>query len=272
MAYDNPRRTRDTNGLIAEVIFSHRSPLWKNRVSILTEGKEDANIYSELFNDMTTKIFISNGFNQLQKALKTLSAQFDDIIGIRDADYCHLTGKYSSVKNLFFTDFHDIEMTMFHTSSLLLTVFTKYGKQDKLNKIWEKSIKLASYTGYIRWYYRDNKIDTSTKFSLFDHSGLNIDNWDENRLVAKINSKIQTAISPQIINTFIEQHKTEDIYNLCNGHDMTTLIMLALKINKGKFINDVIAVFKDSGFIHTKLYQDLLNWQNKTGHKLFEAA
>jgi hypothetical protein len=272
MAYSNPRRTRDTNGLIAEVVFSRRSPLWRSRVSILTEGKEDANIYSELFNDTTTKIFISNGFNQLQKALKTLSDQFDDIIGIRDADFCHLTNEYPNVKNLFLTDCHDIEMTMFHTGSLLLTVFTKYGKEDKFNKTWAKSIKLASFTGYIRWYYRDNKIDTSAKFSLFDHSGLNIDNWDEDRLIAKINSKMQAAISLQIIHTFIEQHKTEDIYNLCNGHDIATLIMLALNVNKSRFLNDIIAVFKDSRFKETKLYHNLLDWQNKTGYILFEAA
>jgi hypothetical protein len=270
MAYNNPRRTRDTHGLINEVISSHNSPLWKNRVSILVEGKDDENVYSELFNDKTTKIFTSNGFNQLEKALEALNARFDDTIGIRDADYCHLTGRYPAVKNLFLTDCHDIEMTILHVDSLPLTVVTKYDKQEIINVIWGESVKIASFVGYIRWYYQSNKIDTSTKLKLFSNDGININNWSEQEIINKANSKMLMPIKPADIRSFINQNKTDDIFNLCNGHDMIILIVLGLKVNKGMFLNDIIEVFKKSGFKKTKLYHNLLGWQNNTGYKLFD--
>jgi hypothetical protein len=269
MVYSNPRRTRDTHGLINEVISSHNSPLWKNRVSILVEGKDDENIYAELFNDKTTKIFTSNGFNQLEKALEALNARFDDTIGIRDADYCHLTGRYSTIKNLFFTDCHDIEMTILHAESLLFTVVTKYDKQENINVIWDESVKIASFVGYIRWYYQNNKIDTSTKLKLFSNDGININNWSEQKIINKVNSKMPMPIKSEDITPFINQNKTEDIFNLCNGHDMIILITLGLKVNKSGFLNDITAVFKKSGFKETKLYHDLLSWQNNTSYILF---
>jgi hypothetical protein len=48
------------------------------------------------------------------------------------------------------------------------------------------------------------------------------------------------------------------------------MIMLGLKVNKGGFLNDIIEIFKKSGFKETKLYYNLPDWQNNTGYKLFE--
>ena len=151
------RNNVDANDKIVDIRLSLRSDVGSKMVWILVEGEDDCRIYPHFFDDAKTKVeFVNGGKGQLLIALNTLSAETEQVIGIQDADFLHLEKSDPMVKNLFYTDCHDVEIMMLKFDNVIRSLFSEYLMNEKREDIWQNVLQEASHVAYIRWYNEKN--------------------------------------------------------------------------------------------------------------------
>ena len=146
-----------------DIRLSLNTPRGSKIVWVLVEGEDDGKIYPKFFDASKAKVEYVNGKTSLIEALEILTQETKQVVGIADADFLHLNKLYPRVKNLFYTDYHDIEMTMLSFEEVRNNLLTEYQLQDKQQTIWQNVLEEASYIGYIRWY---NDINDNRKFKI----------------------------------------------------------------------------------------------------------
>jgi hypothetical protein len=264
----SPHRARNYQGIVNTVLIYLRTPETSSRAAILVKGPDDAKIYRKFLNQHTTQIFACIGKNDLQRALFELLSKTDHVIGIRDADFFHLEDIVPESPNLFFTDCHDIEMTILRFVEVRRDLFSEYYSDDnfdRMDSVWESIVKEASFVGYIRWF--NEKSDYKIVFDgLFYKAGYGDDR--EQLLLDQLNEQSpdkKESLAKDTINDFITTYKTDDIFNLCNGHDVTALLVRAFNINLKPVVTALRLSFHREQFIRTALCRELLAWQNRHG-------
>jgi hypothetical protein len=262
---------RDT---IDQIKLSLNSDFGKNMIYILVEGVSDCKIYPKFFDKNNTSVeYVYGGKGQALIAINELNNVTKQIICICDADFNHLQKITPNIQNLFFTDFHDIEMTMLSIDGILSDSLTEYRLQDSSSEILQKVLEETKIIGYIRWL---NEIDIiklvfekmGISSFIFPHD-VNV-HLDVDKYLLALNNrsknKIRT-ITLSDIDFFIQTHNTTDLFNLCNGHDVTALIALIIGNNTSheKFCSILRATFNINYFRKTKLHADILKWQTDKG-------
>jgi hypothetical protein len=126
-------------------------------------------------------------------------------------------------------------------------------------------VKAASFVGYIRWFNEKNDYKI-----VFDGLFYKPDCGDdrEQLLLDQLNeqsSDKKETLTKEMINDFITTYKTDDIFNLCNGHDVTALLVKAFTINSKQLATALRLSFHQEQFIRTALYRKLLAWQTRQG-------
>jgi len=255
---------------INQIRLSINSDLGKNMVYILVEGVNDCKIYPKLFERNKTSVeYVHGGKKQLIIALNELNNITKQIFGICDADFNHLKNITTNINNLFFTDFHDIEMTMLFVDGVLNNTLTEYKLQNNSSEILQKALEETKIIGYIRWYNENDTIKLDFKRmglgSFVMPHDINA-HLDVDAYLNELNkrSKNKTKIvSYEEIDNFILTHNTNDLFNLCNGHDVTSLISLIIgsSTSHENFCSILRASFNVNYFRKTKLYIDIKKWQ-----------
>jgi len=258
---------------IGQIRLSLNSINGKDKVYVLVEGVNDFKIYTKFFYKNKASIEYTNGKEILLIALTELKKITNQIIGVRDADFNHLQGIQPPFKGLFFTDYHDIEMTMLNDEDVLYNILTEYGLQNDAKPILQKALDETEFIGYVRWCNEIGNIKLN-----FDGMGLggfvkphdmnaslDINNY-LNALNGRSKNKTRTVVSADVA-TFKQQHNTSDFFNLCNGHDVTTVIALLLggKVSHDQFCAVLRASFSINYFHKTKLYVNIFQWQTDNG-------
>jgi len=258
---------------IDQIILSLNSDIGKDKVYILVEGKDDCRIYRKLFDSKKASLEDVHGKGNVFAVLNELNNITRQTIGICDADFNHLQKTLSPIHNLFFTDFHDIEMTMLSFDEALNYALAEYDLQENTQAILQKALKEAKVIGYIRWFNEIDKI-------LLDFDGLRLGsfvvphdinaqlNIDDFLIALNKRSKNKTkTLTSADITRFAQDNYTDDMFNLCNGHDVTAMIalMIGKKTTHDHFCSILRASFNIQYFCKTMLYADILNWQTDYG-------
>ncbi len=260
---------------INDIRLSLNTPKGSQTVWVLVEGEDDCKIYPKFFEAKRSKVeYINGGKERLMIALKVLSQETNQVIGIQDADFLHLERMPTTSLPLFYTDYHDIEMTMLSFEEVRNNLLTEYNlqEQDKQETIWQNSLSKAAYLGYIRWH--NNKNDNKINFSGLGYGGIvtltaTEIHWETSLLLDSLNQRSKnkrTTLTEAIINTFISTHRTDDLLNLCNGHDMIALLSLIIgkETTSKRLSKDLRLSFTIQHFRHTRLYTQLQEWQKQT--------
>jgi hypothetical protein len=134
-----------------------------------------------------------------------------------------------------------------------------------MDSVWESIVKEASFAGYIRWFNEKNDYKI-----VFDGLFYKTDRNDgrEQLLIDQLNEQSPDKKGPltkEMINDFIITCKTDDIFNLCNGHDVTALLVKAFNSNSKQLAMALRLSFHHEQFIRTVLYRKLLAWQTDHG-------
>ena len=149
---------------IIDIRLSLRSDVGSKIVWILVEGEDDCKIYPKFFDETKASIeFVNGGKEQLTIALNILTKETKQVIGIQDADFLHIDKKYPVVTNLFYTDYHDIEMTMLKEDVVLRNLLTEYTLQGILSEIQDNILSELLFVSYIRYYNEVNSISINFK-------------------------------------------------------------------------------------------------------------
>jgi len=109
-----------------DIRLSLNTPSGSKIVWVLVEGEDDGKIYPKFFDTSKAKVEYVNGKTSLIEALEILTQETKQVVGIADADFLHLNKLYPQVKNLFYTDYHDIEMTMLSFEDVRDNLLTEY--------------------------------------------------------------------------------------------------------------------------------------------------
>ena len=258
-----------------DIRLSLNTPSGSKIVWVLVEGEDDGKIYPKFFDASKAKVEYVNGKTSLIEALEILTQETKQVVGIADADFSHLNNRYPQVKNLFYTDYHDIEMTMINFEEVRINLLTEYRMQDKQEAIFKNVLEEASYVGYIRWYndINDSKINfKGVKYG--EMIGLNNGKIHliKSQLLEKLNERSKNKkedLTEKLITEFIEERTTDDSLNLCNGHDTINLFSLLLegKASTNSFAKELRLSFTNEHFSKTKLYKQLQECQRQNNFK-----
>ena len=273
---------RDNTGekdKINDIRLSLNTPKGSQTIWILVEGEDDCKIYPKFFDQTKSKAeYINGGKERLITALKVLSQETNQVIGIQDADFLHLEGIPTTSLPLFYTDYHDIEMTMLSFEGVRNNLLMEYRLQDKQETIWQNSLSEAAYLGYIRWHNdkNDNKINFSGLGygNIVTLTAIEI-HWKNSQLLNSLNQRSRNkhiTLTEALIDSFISNHKTDDLLNLCNGHDMIALLSLIRgeETTSKRLSKDLRLSFTIQHFRQTRLYAQLQEWQKQTHFNILE--
>lgn len=269
----------DAQNKINDIRLSLNSEIGSKIVWILVEGEDDCRIYPKFFDETKARVeFVHGGKGQLTIALTTLTKETKQVIGIQDADFLHLRKVYPTVTNLFYTDYHDIEITMLSFETVRANLFTEY-RISNSQTVWQNILEESSYIAYIRW---DNDISGNKILFSGIKFGENLSEikdgkikLQKQKLLNELNirsSNKTKELSYADIESFIAINKTTDILNLCNGHDIISLLALIVggQVSYKELCRHLRLSFTFSLFFKTKLYAQLFDWQTENGYVILK--
>jgi hypothetical protein len=218
----------DTINLIQ---LTWNSPIGQELIFVLVEGDDDCKLYPKFFQqDKCNVEQVHGGYGQLETVVAKLQDHADKIVGIKDADFCHLSKTYLQFQNLFYTDCHDIEMTMIQNDTVFENILYEYSLQTEVKNVKQNILEEASFLGYVR-YYNEVK-NCSINFRGLSFDGIvtkqngNI-RLQKNHCLQELNKRSPNktiTIDEDSVKQFILANQINDLYQLVSGHDFIKLL------------------------------------------------
>jgi hypothetical protein len=259
--------------------MTQNSPIGHGSVWVLVEGDDDCKIYPKFFRKDQCRVEqVHGGYSQLEKAIAELQQYADRIAGVRDADFHHLQKRVATFQNLFYTDCHDIEMTMVQSLAVFENILYEYSLQTEAVNIRQNILVEASFIGYIRFYNETNNYSIhfeGIKLGDIIRNDNNNLTLQKELYIKKLNQNSPTiTLTAAALDDFINSAKTTDLYQLVNGHDFITLLQhrinftLERKISASDASKSLRNTYRIEDFKQTQLYAQLHDWQAVHGHHI----
>lgn len=223
---------------------------------VLVEGENDELFYSKFLNDEIVQIEICHGKDNVLEAIKILDKNKPKkkYIGLVDKDYDFITNDKIDSENLIRTDFHDIE-TMCISSDSFNHFSKEYFNSSKIEQLTSKRTKsikehlisLAIPLAQLRIVSLKNQYSIK-----FKPNGKETKQLDYTKFICKDsfsflgNEQLIGAIEryynqglPKKNEEIIAEIESLDlskyeILDICHGHDLTKIIVIAMKKALGK--------------------------------------
>lgn len=248
---------------------------------VFVEGDSDIRLFRKFFRADNCKVeHIPGGNVKLEDCVAELISIYPLIIGVRDADFHHLSPTPYAKPNMFLTDYHDIEMTMLAEDTVLNALifeFTDIPKTDHIT-FRNKIIKTIEKISYLKWLNDRENLELKFKKVGFQHLISNF-NIDFSQYLSRVlsNSDNATLRDEVIILQKISDLATLnlDLLQLTNGHDTLQAFSQVFREqgNKGVSDKDIARSFRMTytiaHFQKTNLYEALNNWANQNNTALF---
>ncbi len=256
-------------------------------VIVLVEGDTDKRLFKKIFDASKVSIEITFGKQNLLDVTDLLHqnklGREVSFFAIKDSDFDRINQK-KEVKNLYLTDFSDIE-TMILISPVLDSILSEYGQENKIEgkNILQILLNEAKLLGSLKLINEREGLNlkfTDLNFSKFlNKSNLKID-IDKMIKTVLDNSKRQDLkvedFKPKVEHILAQNH---DLLQLCNGHDLIQLLSIALtKLIGSKDQKDVKIETLESSlrisyrfedFKLTKLYASIIEWEKQNEKGVF---
>lgn len=271
----------DANDAIGSIRLCINNPTTdKNTIWVLVEGNDDVKIFSNLLNCNCVSVeTIPGGVSKLEFALSDLEKVTSRVLGIRDADFIHLNNYQVSLKSLFVTDCHDIEMQMVFSKKTMRSLFCEHQIDHSLSdNIINDILEAVKFIGAIRWYNDTYDLELSFKdlplVSFFNPDELAIDKEAVISIINSRSSNKKREITLQDIEDFMPSKV--DLYNLCNGHDFVKALALFVSQTQKPQVSDkdiqkaLRLSYDIEAFKTSRLYNSLVDWEKRTSYRLFQ--
>lgn len=282
---------------------------------LIVEGYSDSKLLNPFFEENVRTLNPRRGSNNKGVVIKTIQEmntkkiteiayKKKDIAGIVDADFNKIYGNIRrDIKNLFYTDTHDIDSMIFLTPAFHKVINNLYWDPELINikKIQDKCVEISSEFGlYLLSFYENKHYSLIKKFKpieqFFDES-LTFNHKKAIKtlkLMYKDNQVSRTELNRIKSSLFQRKHQKLDLYQLANGHDIIRVFaMLTLwdKLNLKKKrmgfnyknhlikdsyrreylikeLEDILRIsYEYELFKNSNLYKQIVNYQNTIGIK-----
>lgn len=250
---------------------------------VFVEGDTDIRVYRKLFDLEKCKVEnIPGGNPKLEECVRTLTANYPLIIGIRDADFLRLNDIPYNERNMFLTDCHDIEKTMLCHEPLINALFFEYSNHLKenhieiINNIKTSILKLS----LLKWlnHLENLELDFSPGFHdliSFDDFSIDITQYI-NRVLAKSPNAVIKSADEILIKLDNLSLLNPDLLQLTNGHDLLNAMAKYFREKQGRsgisgkdLQSSIRMLFDEKAFQSTNLYNSLIEWQKANATSLF---
>jgi len=246
---------------------------------LIAEGDTDARVWENLMDSTKCSVVIAHNKNNAIAVLHILEKDnFAGVLAVVDADFDILEETVLLSQNLLLTDTHDLE-TMLLKSPALEKVLREHGSTEKIERfaqdIRQTLLESAKIIGYLRW--------ASLKFNYcLKFEGLAFNDFVEKKTLALNESKlIQTVknksqklgLDEQQIRANMDSLKTDtqDMWYVCCGHDMISILSIGLCKALGSFSSQkadpnvlesyLRVAYESAHFRETKLYRSIQTWE-----------
>lgn len=254
-------------------------PNSRSHIFVLLEGLSDVKVFRKLFPEHCKVEYMPGGKLKLEEGITTLLNIHSLIIGIRDADFLHLSTLPYNPPNIFLTDYHDTEMTILAQTdilSALLFEYTDLAKEKHLefrNQVLQTIEKLS----YLKWLDNTESLNLTFKNVGFEHL-IDVDQHeiDFTRYLQNVLSKSGNEAlikDKDIILELLREFKEEqsenevDLLQLTSGHDLLKAFAKYFreKYPKKGLSEQILAstiriAFNQEQFKQTSLFRQLVIW------------
>ena len=274
-------QTSNTVTTRIKMILAH--PIYKSRVIVVVEGKDDKKVYGRLFDKEKVEIYPLGGCCHYKSLLSSLNSEYYPRLAvIKDADFDHIVGYEYEFPNLFRTDTHDAEtMMMTDTFYELFKIEFLDGDDDVLTEMMKVHDEMMPLSWLkLACKVLNKKVNFGT-FSLFNfYKGETFVDIDSCRNVLnKIPENVSIGVpTDSEIDGIKNKYSAVDKNILNNGHDICNGFAYKYKAlgKKNEINTDVLekvlrTAFTIKQFKETKLYSDMAEWAESEGLKLFRA-
>lgn len=270
----------------SEVVIANEIRLKRSQhqgVFVVVEGRADRLLYERFLDAQRCKFVTTDGKEKLSEVFRILDAdRFTGVLGITDADFDRLEGILPDSPNIVRGDCHDVEALLIR-SPALDRVLREFGSDKKIANFVTKGgmdirhvlLTAASRIGCLRWHsLRVNlrlRFD-GLQFSRFvDEGTLSVDTM---RLIAAVKNLSQR---PSLDNNELAsviggiEAAKHDPWQLCNGHDLVSVLSIALRKTIGSQSATAVAVemleralrlaFEAVDFAATELHAAIHQWE-----------
>ena len=271
---------KDKNNIITEIEFE--KTLHKGTF-LLVEGSKDYKFFKMFIDKNQCKPIICDGKENLDVIISETYPNSKSILGIRDLDYARIMNSLLSCNNIFYTDYHDLEI-LIYSSDTFNNIIDNFGSQEKIANfsrtnnisVFQYLLQNASTIGFFRLISEQNNLNINFENINFEKFiDKNTVKVDIERLVEhliNINRSRITLQKEKLLHLLSEAKlKNYNLLEICNGHDFTVLFNYSLRkligtINSTNLPIDIfeanIRIAYDSKFLKkTKLYQETRNWE-----------
>lgn len=245
---------------------------------LILEGIIDSRFYKRFIDEEKCKIIPAyNKENVLNTLFLLEEDKFAGILAIIDADFSNLEGRKEDSKNLFYTDYHDLEIFLL-ASPALEKLLIEFGSENKIKKLG-KDIRFilcnsGLYIGYLRWVSLRESLFLKFEDMPFNKFvNINTLNIEPKKLIeVVINHSQRYDLMVEDIEIMINT-LWNDKYNsldVCCGHDLIHILSIGLRKligsnNANEVKPDVIErsirlAYEKSYFYDTDLYKSIRDW------------
>ena len=265
--------TVSENPAVTTLLMRFRHPNMAGKVIIAVEGKHDNKFYSKFADFVVAEIHYLGGCRKLGDVLKTFASKFPQytkrLAGIKDADFCHMAGIQPAVSNLFFTDFHDFEMSLVSVDKIKRLIGKFKFEEDQASAIFDKTVSELKYLSYIKlhnWHRAKGN-----RLSFKSVSLNNIWNKDQNQIIeyiCNLQKDVTKVINKTDIDNLMANIPAPDYRQLHNGHDFLSGIALEINgikpqnANEAKLRKELSEIYTNDEFKMTTLYNSINGYFN----------
>jgi len=277
------RKYLDVNDTISEIRLLRRHPGSNYFIIVLVEGDDDIKLFRKLINGSLVRIEQpSGGCGSLEIVLNEIGQETDKIIGIRDADFLNLLDGHNSRNDLFYTDYHDMEMTMINNDPTFYAITCEHCSEsyDHYKTLRHSVLMALQFLSGIRLINHIDDIGLYLRsFPIGDHLNPSTLEFDKNGCVEKVHMRSKNK-KREITVAEVDEicANNYDLYDFTCGHDFKKALAIHMKKLSGTQIGvdsigcSLRTAFSLNEFKKTTLFCDLNMWENNSNNKLFQTA
>lgn len=259
----NLRDRQTADRLLDKIIRIHNTSANSGKLILLVEGKYDVPFYQKFCDMKYVYIHFTEGSEKMDSLVPLLAKRKYEYLAIQDSDFRFFGQQKADYDNLFFTDYHDYEMTCF-SDDAFSQVFS-----DKVMKIYGTPINyylIDSDLQLLSCYKACNMVNSlGVSFKLIDKKVVEIQNIDHVCVQSNIIGNLQQGY----VNGFIKSNDNlvQEKFHLHNGHDWLNRICFHLNrigtVDEENLQELLVSLYSKESFVQTQLYNDIVLWEVK---------
>lgn len=275
-AYNNDQKT-------ASVVNSLRHPDNRNKLIILVEGDDDVLCYGNIMNSVSTKLIPVGGCTSLECVINNLNSKYCiRLLAIRDADFKRANQESRLYANIFWTDFHDIEMMQLCGGGAMHEC-DKYCYGCYKSTVMDDIQKELINVSYVRWFNQVRHDQFGQVGICFDYVPICSTIYDAKSVIVLshywtyLEDKQTFALSCNTsdVSKFISTHSTGvDLKQITNGHEAISALWCKINVyykqnlSKKQLAKEIRDNYTIDAFKNSILYKEIQSWRKQNNIQL----